>query len=101
MVQNIKFELLVSSFQNVLLGPSVTLLVSKVTDVQRLSKIKKKIQNYGFDILYFAVSLCATCYKFSKITSQMFIGTLIRTAMSPPIITPQGKSYDTILYKVM
>ena len=47
MVQNIKFELLVSYeslnyplFQNILLGPSV-MLVSKVTDVQRLSKIKK------------------------------------------------------------
>ena len=37
-----KFEL--SSFRNFLLEPSV-ILVSKVTDVQRLSKIKKNITN--------------------------------------------------------
>ncbi len=49
-VQNIKCELLVSYeslnnplFRTFLLGPSV-ILVSKVTDVQRLSKIKKNIR---------------------------------------------------------
>ncbi len=70
MVENIKFELLViwkfelPSFQNFLHGPSV-ILVSKVTDVQRLSKIKKNIRIMLLISFYFAVSLCDMWQVFS------------------------------------